>query len=234
MTTITQQLHFCAVTTDRAAEALIQLLVAEGTVQRHRTGEFVFREADGHDEPGGGHVYLVKRGRVKVTISTPTGRELVLAMKGPGELFGELSAIDGRPRSANAVTMEATEVISVPRETFLDCLEADPAHAIDLLRILAAHIREAGQRTAARVSADTRTRLAQQLIALAEAQDEYEYDHHDNTVLRISQDDLAGWIGATREATARALADLRAAGCVTTGRQRIEIVDRDGLAACGS
>lgn len=212
---------------DRPGRAFVDALLAAGDPRRLRKGQALFREGDEDDQ-----VFLIRRGRVKIAVGTPTGRELVLAMKDPGQLIGELAALDGRPRSATATAMETTEVAAVTASRFLDLLEDEPQHALVLLRQLAAQIRTAGNRTAARASADTRTRLARQLVALAEAQDEH--NAAPTTQLRLTQDDLAGWIGATREATARALGQLRAEGHLLTARGRVEIVDRDGLAAAAA
>lgn len=210
---------------DQLSPPIIEDLIRRGTTLKLRKGQHLFHEADAGDQ-----VFLVRSGRIKVALTTPTGRELLLAMKEPGELVGELSAIDGGERSAAAAATEASTVSSVSGSAFLDALDCDPRLALVLLRQMARQIRIAGRRSADRVSADTKTRLAQRLLDLATTIGHYDAQG-DTTTLRLTQDDLAGWIGATREATARALGELRTTGCVSTGRQRIDILDNDVLAS---
>ena len=93
-------------TTEPLSPQVIDKILEMGTATKLRRGQYVFREGDPGD-----HVYLVRRGRVKIVITTPTGRELVLAMKQAGQLVGEFAALDGRPRSASAMVL----IIDTPR-----------------------------------------------------------------------------------------------------------------------
>lgn len=212
----------------RLSDSTVDDLVARGTVVRLRKGQHLFREADRGDQ-----VFLVRSGQIKVALTTPTGRELLLALKLPGDLVGELSAIDGDVRSAAATATEASTLVTVSASQFLGSLEREPKLALALLRQLSRQIRVAGQRSADRVSADTKTRLAHRLIELSSTIGLYDAAG-DATTLHLTQDDLAGWIGATREATARALAELRSASCVSTARQRVTITNIGTLTTIAS
>ena len=100
--------------------------------------------------------------------------------------------------------------------------------AVRLLRTLAAQIREAATRTADRDTGDTTSRVARRLVSLAERYGEYNGPVVEVN-LPITQEDLAGWVGATREATSRSLGRLRDLGCLKTGRQRIVLLDVPAL-----
>ncbi len=178
-------------------------------------------------------VYAVISGRVRIEVNTPAGGRLVIAVKEPGEIFGEFGALDGGPRSATASSVDGVGLVQVTADDFLDIVTRDAELAIALLRTLSTQLRQAVARTALRNSADTTTRLAWRLTELADRFGEFnptgvEID------LAITQDDLAGWIGATREATARSLRQLRDAGCVVTARRRIVVADLDRLRRLGT
>ena len=205
------------------ADPSTQRLLEEGSLVVHGAGTAVFREGD---QPHA--VYVVVQGAIRIEVGTPTGDRLVLALKGPGELVGELGALDGRPRSASAVTVGDVELRQIPVADFLDALERDGPLAVQLLRLRSAQLRASDDRTATRRSADVATRVARCLCELAERFGEHN-PRGASIELRLTQDDLAGWIGATREATARALRTFREDGCVRTGRGRLTVVDIDCL-----
>lgn len=199
-------------------------LLHRGTSVRHAKGRSIFREGD----PSGA-VYEVVAGRIRVEVSTPTGGRLVLGVKGPGDLLGELGALDGRARSATAVALEDCELIQTGIDDFLAVLEEKPAAAVSLLQRISRDLRLAVDRTTARASADTTQRLAMLLADLAERFGEHNAAADVTIDLALTQDDLAGWIGATREATARSLRTLRDRSAVTTARRQITVTDLDVL-----
>ena len=203
--------------------ALIDLLNSRGTTTRLQAGSTLFHEGD-----RAAVVYGVVRGRVRVEVSTPTGGRLVLAVKEPGDVLGELGALDGRPRSATAVAIDAVELTQMGIDDFLAALGEQPQHAVALLQRISRDLRDSVDRTTARASADTTQRLAMLLFDLADR-----YGEHTNMIVEIdlslTQEDVAGWIGATREATARSLRILRDRGCVATARRRISVTDIDLL-----
>ena len=198
-------------------------LAALGRQRRYRKGQVIFREG----QPGG-TVLAVRSGVVKISVVTPTGRDILLAVKEAGSLVGELSAIDGRPRSATATALDVVEAIALPDHAFNDFLDKHPRMAVGLLRTLADQIREAATRTADRDTGDTTSRVARRLVSLAERYGEYNGPIVEVN-LPITQEDLAGWVGATREATSRSLGRLRDLGCLRTGRQRITLLDVPAL-----
>ncbi len=203
-------------------------IVEMGTPLSRPAGAVIFNEGDRPTS-----VYAIISGRVRIQVATPTGGRLVIAMKGPGEIFGEFGALDGAPRSATASSIEPVVIAQVGTAGFLELLEREPALAVALLRTLSGQLRQAVRRATIRNSADTTTRVAQCLVDLADRFGEYNADGIDID-LTITQDELAGWVGATRESTARCLGQLRDSGLVTTGRGRITVADVEALRRVGS
>jgi CRP-like cAMP-binding protein len=195
------------------------LIAEHGARRSFLAGSTIFREGD-----PGVFVYAVVAGQVKLTVATSAGRDVLVSVKGVGDSFGELAALDGRARSATATATQATTLAALDATTFLELLETRPAAAVETLRQLATYLRAANQRVSASAADDTVARAARQLLDLA---DRYAEHHPDQSriELAISQDDLAAWIGTTRESAARALARFRAAGCLATSRGRITITD---------
>ena len=198
-------------------------IVELGTPLRRPSGATIFNEGDSSTS-----VYAIVSGRVRIEVSTPSGNRLVIAAKGPGEIFGEFGALDGAPRSASALAVEPVFLVQLATAGFLELLEREPTLSVSLLQTLSGQLRQAVRRVTLRNSADTTTRLAHRLADLADRFGEY----NDETIdieLTITQDDLAGWIGATRESTARSLRSLRERGLVTTGRKRVSVPDVEAL-----
>lgn len=193
---------------------------------RHRSygrGQVLFFEGD-----EGGSVIALRSGRAKVSVQTLPGRELLLAVKGPGELLGEMSALDGRPRSATATAMEAVEALMVSASVFQEFLKAHPRVALRLLQALTAELREADELIADRDAGDTVSRTARRLVHLAARYGEHN-GGNTRVGLTLTHEELASWIGVSREAASRALSQLRLAGYITTERRSITVIDLPGL-----
>lgn len=195
---------------ERAAVAL-DLAVT----RRWPTGSVLFHEGDRADR-----VLLVRRGRVKIVATESNGTDTLLALRGVGELVGEMAAIDGTPRSATAVALGEVECSVVAADRFREILHSEPDVALALLSVVAARLREAEGRRVEHGALDTVQRLARRLVELAVV---------DPVVDGLNQDDLAALIGASREAVAKALQALRKGGLVRTGRRSIEVLDLEGL-----
>jgi CRP-like cAMP-binding protein len=173
-------------------------------------------------------VALVISGRIKVFSSAADGTEVVLAVRGPGALLGELAAIDEQPRSASVRSMEPVEVLSVGSREFVAFLHTHPRTMWLLLRILAGRLREAGRERAEFGVYDTQTRVARRLVELAERFGE-PTEAGIRITLSFTQDELAGWVGASHEAVAQALRTLRARGYLRTQRRTVTVLDIKGL-----
>lgn len=179
----------------------------------------LFLEGDASDR-----VFVLLAGRVRVFRTDESGREAVLAIRGAGDLMGELSVVDGEPRSASAITIETCEVAVIDGVDFRQALDEVPGLARIVLVTLVARLRDADRKRAEFGAADATRRVARRLVELAQRYGE----SADGTVtisLAISQEDLAGWTGASREAVSRAVGELRRAGLIETARRNIRILD---------
>ena len=188
---------------------------------RYERGQHIFLEGDVTR-----HAVLIESGSVKIVRRRPDGTDMILAVRGSNDLVGEMAAIDGTPRSAGAVAMGPVEVHLIEAPALERFVKANSDVAWMLIRSMAERQRDADDRRLAQASASVAHRVAAELldmaereVALAEGEDG----------LIVSQAELAEVVGATREAVAKALAELRAAGAVETGRRRMRIVDRAKL-----
>ena len=196
-------------------------LLGLGQQRRYRAGAAIFMEGDRSD-----FVVLLKEGRVKVFRTTTEGREPFLAVRGPGDLVGELAAIDGdlEPRVATVVAMEPVVAQVIPAIEFIDFVAARPRVSLALLRSLTGRLRAADRRRVEFGGYDTSHRVANLLVEMAEEHGVVEGDGLRIDV-NLSQDELAGMIGASRESVARALSRLRSRGLVQTRRRGITVID---------
>lgn len=202
-----------------ANTSLGEFIAARGRKVTLRSGESLFREGDVST-----CVYACVGGRINLFVTTPTGRDVMLGFKVPTQGFGELSAIDGGARSASAVAVGPVTVSQMSGDEFLDELDQVPALSLIVLRELSEHLRRLNGRLSAGSSENTTERVAHLLVELSA-----KFRRHGGPATRVqlpvTQDEVAAWVGATREATARSLAVLRKAGAVETGRNLIVVVD---------
>jgi CRP/FNR family cyclic AMP-dependent transcriptional regulator len=175
-----------------------------------------------------GRVIVIERGRAKITAVTEDGTEVVLAFRGPGELLGELSALSREPRLASVRSLEPLDALALSAGDFDAFLEQHPRVALVILRVVIARLREADRQQIEMAAYQTLARVSRRLVELAERFGEPAEDGLLIT-LPISQEELAGWAGASREATAKALRDLRELQLVETRRRHITVRDLDAL-----
>jgi CRP-like cAMP-binding protein len=200
-----------------------ELLLRRGSVRSFARGQALLHEGQVPDR-----VLLLREGRVKVYCTTSAGKEVVLAVRGAGELVGELSAIDDDPRSASIVALDRVEALVISASEFRAFLFDHPAAAMVLLRMLSRRLRDADSKRIEFAAFTTIGRVAMRLLELA---DRFGEMHGEEIVveLPLSQEELAGWTGSSLESVARALQTMRALGWIETGRRRIRILDLDGI-----
>jgi CRP/FNR family transcriptional regulator, cyclic AMP receptor protein len=173
-------------------------------------------------------VVVLLSGRVKVYSLAESGSEVVLAVRGPGALLGDLAALDGRPHSAMVSALEPVNALVLTAAAFTAYLESTPRVTLVLLRMLTGRLRDADRKRVEFGAHDTLGRVARRLVELAERFGEPAADG-----VRISvpftQDELAGWVGSSREAVTKALSRLRSRGYIHTQRRTITVLDLDAL-----
>lgn len=200
-------------------------LEAAGRRRQWKRGAVIFREA-GRSQA----VIILRSGRVKVSSDTASGTEVLLAVRGPGALLGELSAIDGGPMSATVTALEPVTALSVPSPDFQRYLLGHARVSLLLMRELTGRLRDADRKRIEFGAYDTTGRVAARLVELAERFGERIPDGL-RIGLPLSQDELAGWTGASREAVTKALRTLRAEGWISTGRLHVIVHDLAALRA---
>jgi CRP-like cAMP-binding protein len=198
-------------------------LRATGVVRKYPRGAAVFHERQPFDR-----AIILLEGRVKLTATTDDGREIVLAVRDAGELVGEMSAIDGEPRSATAIALEPVQVLAVAPSSFTAFLERNPKAMLVLLQTVTRRLRDADRKRVEFSAQDSIGRVAARLVELAER-----YGAQDSDGVRIdlplSQEELASWTGCSREAVSKALQTMRDLGWLATGRRRITLIDLQAM-----
>ncbi|WP_320671543.1 Crp/Fnr family transcriptional regulator [Patulibacter defluvii] len=176
----------------------------------------------------GDRVLVLLAGHVKLTRVTAEGRDVLLAVRGPGDLVGEQSAIDGGVRSASIVALDAVEALAIAPDDFLAYVTSVPEAALYVLRNLNERLRDADRKRVEHAAHDVVGRLSARIVELCER---FGDDAPDGVriELPLTQEDLAGWVGASREATSRALHQMRELGWVTTARRSIVCHDLAAL-----
>lgn len=198
-------------------------LLTRGAPRRYRTGMILFRESEQSD-----HVVVLREGRVKVSSYTPDGGEVVLALRGPGDVLGEFSVLDGRPRSATVTAIEPTVGLVIPGPEFSRYLEEQPVVAAVLLRGVLTQLRDSDRKRIEFGALDASGRVASRLLELAARFGE-PGERGLEVSLPLTQEELAAWIGSSREAVAKALRALRDQGAIETGRKHVTILDVEAL-----
>ncbi len=197
-----------------------------GRTRRYPRGATLFHEGD-HSTS----VLAIRTGRVKVMTTTAEGHELVLALRGPGALVGELASLSlgDRRRSATLVALDPVFAQVIPNDHFVSFLEQHPRALLALTRMIIGRLHDADRRRAEFGSYDTLGRLARVLRELADDSG-VATAHGVQLDPPLAQHELAGLVGASRESVVRALHDLRGRGLVETGRRRLVVRDLTGLA----
>jgi CRP/FNR family cyclic AMP-dependent transcriptional regulator len=191
--------------------------------QHYRKGQIIFYRGD----PGNA-MYVLLSGSVKLTLPSDRGAEVIVALVPPGDHFGELAAIDGRPRYVTAVAEQRTEVLAIYRNDLLAFLRDHAEASLQIAISLCLRLRHVTELLADLAFLDLLSRLAKRLCQLANIS-------HGSSVegveIPVSQEALAEMVGATREAVNKHLARLRDLGLIETGRGHVKILRPEKLSA---
>jgi len=196
-------------------------LVESGVRRGYLPGQFLLRYGD-----SGSWVGALITGRVKIVRPSPTGHEIVLAIRGPGDLVGEFAHTDRRPRSASVQAIEHCIVSLVADARFTDWVARRRVHQT-LDRYILGKMRETADTAARLAHGRPAQRLAALLVAIVTAGGPSHPHPHD---VRMSQDDLAGSLGLARSSITPVLAEWKRRGLVAVGRTGLTVCDVDALA----
>lgn len=177
-------------------------------------------------EEEGDALFIISSGQVKVSIVSEDGREVILSLLGTGSVFGELSLLDGKPRSANVVATENTGLYMLRRSDFLQLVYKVPQIAVGLLAELAARLRKTDRKIGGLALLDVTSRISETLLQLA---DEHGTETDDGVLLksRPTHQQIANMSGTTRETVSRVLKRLEKQGYITTEGRTITIVHEE-------
>ena len=211
---------FAALDDDDAGEALSAAL----TTRQVARGHVVFREGDAGDR-----LFVVLDGKVKISRTASDGRENLLTVLGPGEMFGELSLFDPGPRTATATSVTDSTLASLDHDDLRPLLLERPAVAVHLLRALAQRLRRTNEAMADLVFSDVPGRVANALLGLAEKFGVADADgvrvQHD-----LTQEELAQLVGASRETVNKALSEFANRGWLRLEGRTVLLLDTERLA----
>lgn len=199
-------------------------LLDAGRVRRWQRGELLVHAGDRVDS-----ATVLLSGSVKVHKTAPEGAEVVLALLGPGDLLGEMSAVRETVRSADATALEPAEGLVIPVGDLRAFLSAHPRATFALLEMTIARLQLSDLSRIEFATANSLARVATRLVELAER---FGIEHGDGTIevgIPLTQEELAAWSASSRESAARALHTLRELGLLETHRRRLVVRNLERL-----
>jgi len=199
----------------------LQAVAQHARVRSCSRGEVVVYEG----EPGES-VFAIRRGTLKVSMSDGTGRVTTLGIMGPGEIFGELALLDGQPRSATVTAMTNAKLLVLDRDGFFQLLESTPKAGIAVLGVLAQRIRRLSARSESVAGTRISRRLARQIELLGESHGVPGFGGRVRVGVKLTQQDLAELVGATRESVNKHLTAWEEEGLLTRDQGHIVICDQ--------
>lgn len=194
------------------SEADLKAISGRGVTRAYPKGAVVVTEGDTTDT-----LFVILEGRVKVYATDDQGREILFLTQGPGEYFGEL-VLDEGPRSASVMTLEKARLLAVPKRDLQEFVASNPAFALSIMRKLITRVRSLTASVKSLALMDVYGRVARLLLELSE-----ETDGRMAIAERLTQQDVANRVGASREMVGRILKDLADGGYIATERGRIVI-----------
>ncbi|HOL65520.1 MAG TPA: Crp/Fnr family transcriptional regulator, partial [Accumulibacter sp.] len=184
--------------------------------QRLRLRSYTANSIVVHEGDDGNGLFVIQSGYLKVFLTDQTGREVTLSLLDPGDYFGELALLDGAPRSASVMAVSRSELLHLPRASFLEMLEEQPACMQVVIRNLVARIRVLTDNVRSLALSDVYGRISRVFENLAVDKDGLRVIER-----RLTQQELANIIGASREMVNRILRDLVAGGYIEIDQHRM-------------
>lgn len=205
-------------------EASLRRIAALAVRRNYARGEVIFSQGDRGDA-----LYGIASGRVRISATGAGGKEVFLSIMEPGDTFGEIAVMDGLPRTAGATALDNTKLLVIRRPDLLDLLAEEPLLAVQLMRLLCMRLRWTSELVEESAFLGGPARLAKRLLILASLHGRP--SEPDELELRISQAELAHFLGISRQMVNQHLRDWQKSGWVTLGRARVTIRNKDALRA---
>jgi CRP/FNR family transcriptional regulator, cyclic AMP receptor protein len=195
----------------------LRALMAVARKRTFRAGEVIF-----HREDVGQVLYVLKEGKVNICLMSPEGQATSLVVLGKGDFFGELAILDGLPRSTDAIALERVECYTIQRSDIRNAIMKNPKLAIQVLEILCWRLRKTDDKVEDLVVLDVYGRVAKKLLDLAQ---EHGVHSEDGTRidLRLTQQDLASMVGASRESVNKVLGYFTDKGYISSDKHKITL-----------
>lgn len=207
------------------APAVIERLAELGVTKSLDGGQELFRKGDEGDA-----LYGVLDGKVCISTASASGREVILNVMEPGDVFGEIALLDGLPRTADAKAMGPCRLVMIRRRDFLPFLEREPSLSIHLIELLCERVRWTSDLIEDAAFLGLPARLAKRILSLATIYGE-EVDVGVRIGLKLSQSELGQMLGTTRESINKHLKDWAGRGWIDIARSQITLRDRQALQA---
>jgi CRP-like cAMP-binding protein len=204
------------------AEELDRLLSLCNT-ERYSKEEYIFLECDSPRK-----LYVVVKGEVKLLKQTEDGREMIVEMAYPGEIFGEEAIFDGQPYPLTAQALSDSEILSITRTDFFSFLRDNPDLALEIITELGTRLREAQNTIRALAMERVEWRIARVLLILSRKAGSVEADGV-SIDLDLTRQDIADMAATTVETTIRVLSNFKKIGLVETGKGKIILRDKGKL-----
>jgi len=187
-----------------------------GVTRNFPKNSVIINEGDSSDS-----LYVILKGRVTIYLSDENGKEVILNSQGEGDYFGELALVDDDKRSASVVTAEKSTFLVVSKVDFKKVLSSNPDLAFNLIRGLTHRVRHLTDNVRSLALLDVYGRVAKTLLSLAT-------EHDDELIIdmKLTQQDIANRVGASREMVAKILKDLSIGGYISIDQKRITINER--------
>jgi CRP/FNR family transcriptional regulator, cyclic AMP receptor protein len=201
--------------------ATIQQISALSIRRSYGNGAIVFSQADPGDA-----LYGVVTGKIRISASSPNGKEMFLNIMEPGDTFGEIALLDGRHRTATASATGPAELIIIARDHFLELLKREPTLVSHVVQLLCELIRWTSGLAEESALLSVPERLARRLLSLGKL---HGHETPKGVELRISQEEVARFLGLSRQAVNQYLQNWKEHGWLTLGRGKIVIVDEHAL-----
>ncbi len=194
----------------------LQIITSHGVTRNYPKNVVLITEGDRSDS-----LYVILSGKVKVFLSDEHGKEVQLNIQGPGEYFGELALIDQAPRSASVMTLEPSKLAVVSKADFQRCLAGHPEIAVELIRCLVQQVRSLTDAVGSMAMKPVYERVACTLLKLAT-------ERNDRLVIeeRLTHQDIANMVGASREMVSRIMKDLSTGGYIQVRDRKIFIQEK--------